>query len=111
MTTVLESIVAGVREDLAQRERQTSLSAVEHAVVVARPALDAEAVLRRPGLSLIAEVKRASPSRGALSEIPDAAALAAAYAAGGAAAVSVLTEQRRFGGSLDDLDAVRAAVE
>ncbi len=110
MTTVLDSIVAGVREDLALRERRTSLSEVEHTVLGARAALDAEAVLRRPGLSLIAEVKRASPSRGALSDIPDPAALAVAYEAGGASAVSVLTEQRRFGGSLDDLDAVRAAV-
>ncbi len=111
MTTVLDSIVAGVREDLAARERRTSRSDVEAAVRAARPALDAEAVLRRPGLSLIAEVKRASPSKGALSEIPDPAALAAQYAAGGASAVSVLTEARRFGGSLDDLDAVRAALE
>lgn len=110
MTTVLDSIVAGVREDLAARERATSFSDVEAAVLAARPALDAEAVLRRPGLSLIAEVKRASPSKGALSDIPDPAALAAQYAAGGAGAVSVLTEARRFGGSLDDLDAVRAAV-
>jgi indole-3-glycerol phosphate synthase len=111
VTTVLESIVAGVREDLAQRERRTSIADVESAVLAARPALDAEAVLRGPGLSLIAEVKRASPSKGALSDIPDPAALALAYAAGGASAVSVLTEQRRFGGSLDDLDAVRAAVD
>ncbi|WP_392541949.1 indole-3-glycerol phosphate synthase TrpC [Oryzobacter telluris] len=111
MTTVLDSIVAGVREDLAARERQTSLSDVEAAVRSARPALDAEAVLRRPGLSLIAEVKRASPSKGALSDIPDPASLAAQYAAGGASAVSVLTEARRFGGSLADLDAVRAAVD
>jgi indole-3-glycerol phosphate synthase len=111
VTTVLESIVAGVREDLAVRERQTSFSAVEHAVLAATPALDAEAVLRRPGLSLVAEVKRASPSKGTLSDIPDPAALATAYAAGGASVVSVLTEQRRFGGSLDDLDAVRRAVD
>ena len=111
MTTVLDSIVAGVREDLAARERRTSLSELEVAVAAARPALDAEAVLRRPGLSLIAEVKRASPSKGALSDIPDPAALAAQYALGGAGAVSVLTEERRFGGSLDDLDAVRAAVD
>jgi indole-3-glycerol phosphate synthase len=110
MTTVLDSIVAGVREDLALRERRTSLSEIEHVVLAAPPAIDADAVLRRPGLSLIAEVKRASPSKGALSDIPDPAALAAAYEAGGASAVSVLTEQRRFGGSLDDLDAVRAAV-
>jgi indole-3-glycerol phosphate synthase len=110
MTTVLDSIVAGVREDLAARERRTSLGEVEHAVLDARPALDAEAVLRRPGLSLVAEVKRASPSKGPLSDIPDPAALAVAYEAGGASAVSVLTEERRFGGSLDDLDAVRGAV-
>ena len=111
MSTVLEAIVAGVREDLAQRERRTSFSDVESAVRHARPAVDAEAVLRRPGLSLIAEVKRASPSKGPLSDIPDPASLAAAYVAGGAGAVSVLTEERRFGGSLADLDAVRAAVD
>jgi len=110
MSTVLDSIVAGVREDLAVRERRTSISDVEQVVLAARPAIDADAVLRRPGLSLIAEVKRASPSKGALSDISDPAALAVAYEAGGASAVSVLTEQRRFGGSLADLDAVRAAV-
>ena len=110
MSTVLDSIVAGVREDLAEREHHTPLGALETAVVARPPALDAEAALRRPGLSLIAEVKRASPSKGALSDIADPAALASAYAAGGATAVSVLTEQRRFGGSLADLDAVRAAV-
>jgi indole-3-glycerol phosphate synthase len=110
VTTVLDSIVAGVREDVAVRERHTSLDAVEHAVLATRPALDADAVLRRPGLSLLAEVKRASPSKGVLSDIPDPAALAVAYESGGASAVSVLTEGRRFGGSLDDLDAVRAAV-
>ncbi|QIM20998.1 indole-3-glycerol phosphate synthase TrpC [Phycicoccus sp. HDW14] len=110
MTTVLDGIVAGVREDLAAREAALPLPALRDAVASAPPALDAEAVLRRPGLSLIAEVKRASPSKGALSDIPDPAALASAYAAGGASAISVLTEARRFGGSLDDLDAVRAAV-
>ncbi len=111
MSTVLDSIVAGVREDLAVRERHTPRGALEDAVQACPPALDAEAALRRPGLSLIAEVKRSSPSKGALADIPDPAALAAAYAAGGATCVSVLTEGRRFGGSLEDLDAVRAAVE
>ena len=110
MPTVLDEIIAGVREDLAQRERRTSIADVEAAVLAARPAIDAEAVLRGPGLSLIAEVKRASPSKGALASITDPAALAADYEAGGATAISVLTEKRRFSGSLDDLDAVRAAV-
>ena len=62
-------------------------------------------------MKIIAEVKRASPSRGALAEIPDPAALAVSYQQGGAAAISVLTEGRRFGGSLDDLEQVRDAVE
>jgi indole-3-glycerol phosphate synthase len=110
MSTVLETIVAGVREDLADAQVATSPEEVERLAAAAPPALDAEAALRRPGLSLIAEVKRSSPSKGALAEISDPAALAADYEAGGATAVSVLTERRRFGGSLDDLDAVRKAV-
>ncbi len=111
MTTVLDGIVAGVREDLAAREAHVPHAHLEAAVDAAAPAIDAESALRAPGLSLIAEVKRASPSKGALSDIPDPAALAGRYAAGGAAAVSVLTEGRRFGGSLADLDSVRRAVD
>ncbi|MGL4176590.1 MAG: indole-3-glycerol phosphate synthase TrpC [Dermatophilaceae bacterium] len=111
MTTVLDSIVAGVRQDLAARQSRRPFGEVEAAAGAAPPPLDAAATLRRPGLSLIAEVKRASPSKGELSGIPDPAGLAAAYVAGGAAAVSVLTERRRFGGTLADLGAVRAAVD
>jgi indole-3-glycerol phosphate synthase len=62
-------------------------------------------------VAVIAEVKRSSPSKGALAEIPDPADLAGEYAAGGARCISVLTEGRWFGGSLDDLKAVRAAVQ
>jgi indole-3-glycerol phosphate synthase len=61
-------------------------------------------------VKIIAEVKRASPSRGSLAAIPDPAALAVSYETGGASAISVLTEERRFKGSLADLEAVRAAV-
>jgi indole-3-glycerol phosphate synthase len=110
MPTVLDDIVAGVREDLADAQASAPRAAVERLAAQAAPALDAEAALRRPGLALIAEVKRSSPSKGALAEITDPAALAASYEAGGATAVSVLTERRRFRGSLDDLDAVRKAV-
>ena len=109
--TVLDDILAGVREDLAAREKQVPLEAVRDAAAAAPPPKDAYAVLRSPGVGVIAEVKRASPSRGQLADIADPAHLAREYAAGGAKCVSVLTEQRRFGGSLDDLDAVRAAVE
>lgn len=110
MPTVLEEIIAGVREDLAARQAAVPLEEVRRLAERAPRALDAEGALRRPGLSLIAEVKRASPSKGSLASIADPAALAAAYEAGGATAVSVLTEERRFNGSLADLDAVRAAV-
>jgi len=67
-------------------------------------------LFRGPGVAVIAEVKRSSPSKGALATISDPAALAAQYEAGGAAAISVLTEERRFGGTLDDLVRVRLAV-
>ena len=110
MPTVLDDIVAGVREDLAGAQAVVGRDRIEELAAAAAPALDAESALRRPGLALIAEVKRASPSKGALAPIADPAALAAEYEAGGATAVSVLTERRRFHGSLDDLDAVRKSV-
>ena len=109
--TVLDSIVAGVREDLAARKERVALSDLGRALDDAPPVRDPMPHFRGPGLSVISEVKRRSPSKGALADIADPAALAADYAAGGAAAISVLTEQRRFGGSLDDLDAVRARVD
>ncbi|MCZ2807275.1 indole-3-glycerol phosphate synthase TrpC [Modestobacter sp. VKM Ac-2983] len=109
--SVLDEIVAGVREDVAARQATTPLTEVQAAARDARPALDALAALRAPGVGVIAEVKRRSPSKGDLAAIADPAALAAQYAAGGARAISVLTEGRRFGGSHADLAAVRAAVE
>ncbi len=109
--SVLDDIVAGVREDLEARQDAVPLADLRAALADVDPPRDPMPHLRAPGSSVIAEVKRRSPSKGDLGDIPDPAALAAAYAAGGAAAVSVLTEQRRFGGSLDDLRAVRAAVD
>jgi indole-3-glycerol phosphate synthase len=111
MPTVLDEILAGVREDLAAREAETPMDALKEIAARAAPPRDAIAALRRPGVGIIAEVKRRSPSRGDLAEIGDPAALAGAYADGGAAVVSVITEQRRFGGTLDDLVAVRRAVD
>ena len=109
--SVLESIVAGVRTDLAVREAEVDFSEIKRRAAAAPPPLDVLAALRAPGIGVIAEVKRASPSRGSLAAIADPAGLAKEYAAGGARVISVLTEQRRFGGSLADLTAVRAAVD
>lgn len=109
--SVLEEIVEGVRIDLAEREALVPLDDVKAAALRAPAALDPMPAFNAPGVSVIAEVKRASPSKGALASIPDPARLAGEYAAGGATAISVLTEQRRFGGSLQDLKAVRATVD
>jgi indole-3-glycerol phosphate synthase len=108
--SVLDDIVAGVREDLAERQSALGEADLDEVVRSLPAPRDPMPAFRSPGLSVIAEVKRRSPSKGALADIPDPAALAAAYAAGGADAISVLTEGRRFGGSLEDLRAVRAAV-
>ncbi|MGZ4556029.1 MAG: indole-3-glycerol phosphate synthase TrpC [Mycobacteriaceae bacterium] len=108
---VLDSIVEGVKADVAARELVTDLATVKAAAQGAPPARDAVASLQASGIAVIAEVKRASPSRGALADIAEPAVLAKQYADGGARVISVLTEQRRFGGSLADLDAVRAAVD
>lgn len=108
--TVLDSILEGVRADVAAREAVVSLSEVKEQAKRAPKPLDVMTALRAPGIGVIAEVKRASPSRGELASIADPAKLARAYEDGGARVISVLTEQRRFHGSLDDLDSVRAAV-
>ena len=111
--TVLDEIIVGVREDLAPRRAAVPDAEIERLARAAAPALDARASLVGEGttMGLIAEVKRSSPSKGALAEIPEPAELAATYASAGAAAISVLTEQRRFRGTLADLDAVRARVD
>jgi indole-3-glycerol phosphate synthase len=109
--SVLEKIIDGVRLDLAQRQATVSEADLRARLADADAPRDPMPHFRAAGSSVIAEVKRKSPSKGALADIPDPAELAQKYAAGGAAAISVLTEERRFGGSLADLRAVRAAVD
>lgn len=109
--SVLEEILDGVAADLAVRMEQVPLDQLKAQAERQRPALDPLPAFRAEGVSVIAEVKRCSPSKGELAAIKDPAALAADYEAGGAAAISVLTEQRRFGGTLDDLRDVRARVD
>ncbi|MGO5463053.1 bifunctional indole-3-glycerol phosphate synthase/tryptophan synthase subunit beta [Bifidobacterium animalis] len=109
--SVLDELVAGALEDKCDRERVTSLEELKARAASAPAPLDAKRWLRRhDGIPVIAEIKRASPSKGHLIDIEDPAALARQYEQGGASAISVLTEGRRFLGSLDDVDAVRAAV-
>lgn len=108
--TVLDEIIAGVLADLAIRQGILSLDQLKDRTSDAPLARDIRPALRGADTAIIAEVKRSSPSRGRLAEIPDPAILAAEYAAGGASLISVLTEERRFGGSLDDLDSVRSRI-
>ncbi len=109
--SVLDDILAGAAEDLQRRMEQTSLEDLKQQASRRDPALDPMPAFRCDGVSVIAEVKRSSPSKGQLATIKDPSALAGDYEAGGAAAISVLTEERRFGGTLDDLRAVRATVD
>jgi indole-3-glycerol phosphate synthase len=106
--SVLDSIIEGVREDLAKRRR--SLGELHEQMSQAPAPLDAHAVLKGDQIKVIAEVKRSSPSKGALSAIGDPAALAEQYENAGASVISVLTEERRFKGSLADLTSVRDRV-
>lgn len=108
---MLADLVAGALADASVRRAALDLPSVEAAALARPAAIDALAALApSERVRIIAEVKRASPSRGALADIPDPALLAGLYETGGASAISVLTEGRKFGGSLADLKAVRAAV-
>jgi indole-3-glycerol phosphate synthase len=109
--TVLDDILVGVRADLAERQARVSLDELKSRAEGRPDCRNPLPRLRAEGVAVIAEVKRSSPSKGALAAIADPAALAADYEAGGASVISVLTERHRFGGSLDDLVAVRRAVD
>ena len=108
MSTVLDSIIEGVLEDL--EARRISEVEVLQQISAAGGVRDAYAALANPGTQIIAEVKRASPSKGPLANIADPASLAMEYEKAGAAVISVLTEARRFSGSIDDLKNVRNSV-
>lgn len=108
---VLADLTAGAIEDAERRALSHPLAVVERAAAERPPARDARTALApAERVKIIAEVKRASPSRGELAAIPDPAAQAELYQRGGASAVSVLTEERRFSGSLADLEAVTERV-
>jgi len=109
--TVLDDIIAHKRAEVAGHRAVTSLDAMRaRAEAAARPRAFAAAIMGPP-IKVIAEVKRASPSAGAIRAAADPVATARMYALAGAAAVSVLTDQKYFSGSLDDLAAVRGAVD
>jgi indole-3-glycerol phosphate synthase len=111
--TILDDIVRDKRLELAERRRATPLADLERRARTLPPPRDFEAALapRAGGVRLIAEVKKASPSRGVLAASLDPVALATTYAAHGAAAISVLTDEKYFKGHLDLLGAIRAAVD
>ena len=108
MSTVLESIIEGVLEDVTSRAH--SLPAIMDQISHAEPLRGAASALSRAGTQIISEVKRSSPSKGELALITDPAALAAQYEEAGAAVVSVLTEERRFKGSIQDFQEVRSRI-
>ncbi|MFT4147463.1 MAG: indole-3-glycerol phosphate synthase TrpC [Micrococcaceae bacterium] len=111
MESILQKIISGVQEDLQARQRNLPLEEIQQLAQERTPALDSYKALNQDGFQIIAEIKRSSPSKGILAAITDPAELATQYVRGGAAMISVLTEERRFMGTLDDLKEVRQAVD
>ncbi|MGZ4128403.1 MAG: indole-3-glycerol phosphate synthase TrpC [Actinomycetota bacterium] len=111
MASFLEEVTAARRADAERRRGEGALEEAQKAAQAARPPRDFRGALAKPGMSLIAEIKRASPSAGPIAPDADPLALARAYRTGGASAISVLTEPEHFRGSLEDLRDVRAGVE
>ena len=106
--TILDRIVESVREQLPARKRRISEGTLLAAIGQAPPTRSMACALRQDTLAIIAEIKRASPSEGTILAQAEPQNLAKRYEAGGASAISVLTEQQHFRGSLEDLQAVRA---
>lgn len=110
MSISLERMVEATRARLERARRERPFEELERRALAADPRPFSEA-LARPGTSLIAEYKRRSPSAGALREDADVGELVRAYERGGAVAISVLTDERHFGGSLADLERARAEID
>jgi indole-3-glycerol phosphate synthase len=107
--SVLSEIIEGVKADEAARKLAPNQLAEK--IASASKPLPALSIFQQSEFSVIAEIKRSSPSKGELASIPEPASLAAIYQKAGATAISVLTEERRFKGSLKDLEVVRSAVD
>lgn len=108
---MLEALTAGALDDAATRRQSVSFAEIERRALATPTPINAyNALAPADHVRVIAEIKRSSPSKGSLSSIADAATLASDYEAGGADAISVLTEERRFGGSLRDLTEIRERV-
>jgi indole-3-glycerol phosphate synthase len=108
---LLEGLYEGSVADAKEREAIVSIRALEQTIETVPPALDALAFFKpRDSVHVLAEIKRASPSRGDLAPIVDPVELAVTYEAAGASGISVLTEERKFKGSIQDLAAVRSKV-
>lgn len=110
MDTYLDKILDRTRDRVALTRRHRSQADLERDLPSAPPARDFLGAMREPGMSLIAEVKRRSPSKGSIRPVIDPAGVAEAYERGGARALSVLTEPEFFAGSMEDLAQARAAV-
>lgn len=110
MSSLFDDILAGVIEDVAARERQVSFAELKERSRSLPPPRDAMAALLSPGCSLIAEVKRASPERGIIADIPSPMELGAQYEEGGAVIIACHTERRRFLGSLEEMKQISGRV-
>ncbi len=111
MVNILEKIAAVRRERLEKEKKAVSLAELERLAAGQAPPLDFVSALSKPGVHIIAEIKKASPSKGDIAPDLDPAATAKRYVEGGASAISVLTEQDHFKGSIGDLAAVRKVVD
>jgi len=109
--TILDKILADKKPEVEQRKRSLPISVLKEKIGGRKTKADFGAALKGPGIQLIAEVKKASPSKGVLRPDFDPVGLAETYARGGAAAISILTETKHFQGSIDYLAAIREAVD